>query len=97
MRYADRTRLHNDYPDLEVVLADEHSTSQLVALVSDGKTVELFATKRTSNSAGIWPPLSNAAVAGPLVSHSTKNPGTVTAWTIEGVNPEHALLCARSD
>ena len=39
MRFAESSHLRRDYPDLEIVLADQQATSQLFVLVSDDKTV----------------------------------------------------------
>ena len=41
-RYVDATHLRRDYPDVTVVVARTQPTSQVVALVSDAKTVGIL-------------------------------------------------------
>ena len=41
-RYIDGTHMRRDYPDVQMVLAEQQPTSQIIALVSEGKSVGIL-------------------------------------------------------
>lgn len=41
-RFVDGTGTRRDYPDVEIVLAEQQPTAQIIMLVSDGKSVGIL-------------------------------------------------------